>query len=265
MTPEDVPWPWDDLGGFLDELESRPLPLNVGALQAHGPDGPIGEPFAVPAFEYERWTYTYNGRAIEGVPNAPSVVWTIHPDGPLVAGATDRYRFEILSPDGRRTIVERFWDPVPVTEAEADFWRRSMQEQFTRMEARSGNAPEWDGRMPATKPAYRSLMASQSGEIWVLRESPAEMIPDCEPENPGDLAQAAMVSSTGVRLPGACFTLSFLIDVFGADGRYLGPVDGALPSRVYSFIRNDTLITPVEDEAGTIMVKRYRLVLPGER
>lgn len=37
MTPEDVPWPWDDLGGFLDELESRPLPLNVGALQAHGP------------------------------------------------------------------------------------------------------------------------------------------------------------------------------------------------------------------------------------
>lgn len=37
MTPEDVPWPWDDLGGFLRELESRPLPLNVGALQAHGP------------------------------------------------------------------------------------------------------------------------------------------------------------------------------------------------------------------------------------
>ena len=37
MTPEDVPWPWNDLGGFLGELESRPLPLNVGALQAHGP------------------------------------------------------------------------------------------------------------------------------------------------------------------------------------------------------------------------------------
>jgi len=37
MTPEDVPWPWDDLDGFLGELESRPLPLNVGALQAHGP------------------------------------------------------------------------------------------------------------------------------------------------------------------------------------------------------------------------------------
>jgi N-acyl-D-amino-acid deacylase len=37
MTPAEVPWPWDDLAGFLDRLESLRLPLNVGALQAHGP------------------------------------------------------------------------------------------------------------------------------------------------------------------------------------------------------------------------------------
>ena len=37
MTPSDVAWPWTDLGGYLDELERRPLPLNVGALQPHGP------------------------------------------------------------------------------------------------------------------------------------------------------------------------------------------------------------------------------------
>ena len=37
MTPADVEWPWTDLGGYLDELEHRPLPLNVGALQPHGP------------------------------------------------------------------------------------------------------------------------------------------------------------------------------------------------------------------------------------
>jgi N-acyl-D-aspartate/D-glutamate deacylase len=37
MTPAEVPWPWSDLGGYLDELERRPLPLNVGALQPHGP------------------------------------------------------------------------------------------------------------------------------------------------------------------------------------------------------------------------------------
>ncbi len=74
-----------------------------------------------------------------------------------------------------------------------------------------------------------------------------------------------MLFSTGVRPPGACFTLSYLIDVFGPDGRYLGSVDGAMPDPTHYFIRDDMLITPTEDEAGTIMVKRYRLVLPGER
>ena len=37
MTPQEIPWPWEDLAGYLEELERRPLPLNVGALQAHGP------------------------------------------------------------------------------------------------------------------------------------------------------------------------------------------------------------------------------------
>ena len=37
MTPSDVPWTWEDLPGYLEELETRDLPLNVGALQAHGP------------------------------------------------------------------------------------------------------------------------------------------------------------------------------------------------------------------------------------
>jgi len=37
MAPADVPWPWTDLAGYLDALEGRGLPLNVGALQAHGP------------------------------------------------------------------------------------------------------------------------------------------------------------------------------------------------------------------------------------
>ncbi len=37
MTPSEVPWPWENLGGFLAELERRRLPLNIGALQAHGP------------------------------------------------------------------------------------------------------------------------------------------------------------------------------------------------------------------------------------
>jgi len=54
-------------------------------------------------------------------------------------------------------------------------------------------------------------------------------------------------------------------DVFAeADGRYLGAVDfpSSRPTRL--FILESGILMTTEDETGTIMVKRYRLVLPGE-
>lgn len=232
--------------GLIRNEHSRRL---EDAVQAYGPDGPIGEPFAVPAFEYENWIYTYNGREIESMAHNPSITWTIHPHGPLVAGANDRYRFEILSPSGRRTIVERFWDPVLVTAAEEAWWSRAASRSPARRLVRR------------IKPAYSFLLASESGEIWVLREGPAEMIPDCDPER-RDLMWTW--ASPGLK----CMTHGYFIDVFGADGRYLGPVEyeAAIPRHTYfDFIRDDMVITAVRDEAGTIRVKRYRLVLPTGR
>ncbi len=66
------------------------------------------------------------------------------------------------------------------------------------------------------------------------------------------------------------------VDVFGGDGRLLGSVplpDGTGlwvrmfvegEGQPFAFVRDDLVVMPVEDDAGTIMVKRYRLVLPGE-
>ena len=42
-----------------------------------------------------------------------------------------------------------------------------------------------------------------------------------------------------------------------------GDVEGLQLTNTLPFISGDTVIAPVEDDAGTIMVKRYRLVLPG--
>jgi hypothetical protein len=57
-----------------------------------------------------------------------------------------------------------------------------------------------------------------------------------------------------------------MFDVFDSDGRYLGEV--LLPDeivlRVRPYIRDRDVIALAEDDAGTIMVKRYRLVLAGE-
>jgi hypothetical protein len=65
-----------------------------------------------------------------------------------------------------------------------------------------------------------------------------------------------------------------IFDVFGADGRYLGEAEApealaAAPSltamlRTQPFVDDRMLLAVVEDEAGTIVVKRYRLLLPGE-
>ena len=65
----------------------------------------------------------------------------------------------------------------------------------------------------------------------------------------------------------ACWRSQSTVEVFGTDGRYLGEVEfprGHGPL-VAAFVRDDMILLPGQDDAGAIMVKRYRLVLPGER
>ena len=56
-------------------------------------------------------------------------------------------------------------------------------------------------------------------------------------------------------------------DVFEEGGRFLGAAD--VPESAswyrYPYIRDDMFLSVTMDDAGTIMVKRYRLVLPGEQ
>lgn len=73
--------------------------------------------------------------------------------------------------------------------------------------------------------------------------------------------------------PRPCFRTTLTADVFDRDGKFLGSVDHFFGdhwtgdvSFVYrtSFLDGDTALFAHEDEAGTIKVKRYRLVLPGD-
>jgi hypothetical protein len=52
-------------------------------------------------------------------------------------------------------------------------------------------------------------------------------------------------------------------DVFDNGGRFLGSVED-LPHFNSPFMSGDTVVALAQDEAGTVMVKRYRLVLPGD-
>ena len=106
-----------------------------------------------------------------------------------------------------------------------------------------------------TKPAYTEFVPAESGEVWVVRPGTGRQVADCD-EDAFEPSEDA-----------PCWEEGRIVDVFGADGRYLGEVN--VPDEVsmqpLPFIRGNDIIARIEDDAGTIMVKRYRLVLPGER
>lgn len=190
------------------------------------------------------------------------MVWGISPVGAIIAGVSDRYRFEVTHSDGGRTIVERYWDPIAPSDVEIDYQRRTMRVQFGTDARGEPTGFQWDGRMPEHKPAFRRLFPTYTGEFWVEREGEAVAIDDCDPS----WTRAGYF--TGQRRPVRCFHTEYIMDAFTLEGRYLGEVKlaggRAFRSTATTFIRGTVVIVATEDSAGTFIVKRYRLALPGE-
>jgi hypothetical protein len=182
---------------------------------------------------------------------------TLNPSGTWIAGVNDAYRFEVDGPDGSSTVVERYWDPVPVDPDEAAYRERAWIETFRQRD------PDWrwnGPEIPAHKPAYNKLLADRSDRIWVIREGPSERVDDCEESFTDSLS---LVMQTAVM----CWQpAGYWWDAFDIGGRYLGELevpDGVGPDTP-TFIGDDIFVTIVQDDDGTVMVKRYRMVLPGE-
>ena len=221
-------------------------------FQVYAAEGPVGDPLLTPEIEHEQLFVRVQGRESNSVPFAPRVVSMFSYDEALIAGASDRYAFRMIRPTGETTLIERFWEPVPVTAEEADYWRR-----FTI--AGIGGRTDWNGEnIPDHKPAYMQFVPSVSGEVWLLRQGGGGLgVCDLEPEDAG-------TSGFDQDLI-ACLYPNLFFDAFDRDGRYLGGVEGLQLTNSLPFLSGDTVIAPVQDDAGTIMVKRYRLVLPEER
>jgi hypothetical protein len=196
---------------------------------------------------------TASGEEYDSVPFAAQLVWTLAFDESLVVGASDRYEFQIIQPNGTTTMVERFWDPTVVTADEVDYWRRWTIALFKPREV------DWNGEnIPLHKPAYIGMLPSRSGELWLTRWGPGPSA-DCELP-PEELAQEWLRDPLEVP---QCLVGEIIVDVFDREGRYLGDVED-FPYFSKPFISGDAVLASTQDEAGTIMVKRYRLVLPGE-
>lgn len=251
VGPGEVPYTWL----IVERLENDPARPWITGMQAHGPEGPYGEPIIPPSYEREDGVLvaSRNGRPIAMVPVPfwPSERWTLTPQLDMVSGVATEYRFEITRQAGGKLVVTRGgWAPVPVQPEEAAWHRRSAIATLRgRDPAWTWNGPE----IPATKPPYSQLIVADSREIWVVRPGPGEPIEPCneDAEEPRDFSAAP------------CWRESWTLEVFGADGRYLGAVEvppgmsfGPPPQ-----IRGDEVVARVEDNLGTVYVKRYRRTL----
>ncbi len=230
-----------------------------GGMAPHGPEGVAGPTIPRPSFAFTPPTmsiritedipgYSSGAMLAQPVPFWPVPTWALAPTGAMVFGDADTYRFTVEKPEGSRLVVESHYEPVAVEAEEAD-WHRSRVRQYLRQADPSW---QWEGpEIPATKPAYQDLVPARSGEVWVVRPGPGYLTAGCE--------------AMGVlEAPETCWSDTRIVEVFGADGRLSGrvavPPDLAFVPR--PVIDAETLVAVVVDAAGTIMVKRYRLVAP---
>ncbi len=222
---------------------------------AIAPDGSEGRRVTVPAYDRKPWElFAEQGRAtIKGsVDYAPGPHLAMLPTGAIVSGTSDAYSLEIEHADGRRTVIKRTVE-LPLVPASQGAW---LTDYYTA--AMREVQPDWSwtaNPIPRHKPAFDWLHGDRDGRIWVGRIMDTERDASCEPN---------ARSSSGL----VCWRDVRGFDVFEEEsGRFLGRVDVPEEIRWWPrpYIRDDVVVATVEDEAGTITVKRYRLVLPGER
>ncbi len=236
------------LGGTPEERQEQ-----RAGLARTGPEGIEGPRRLFPQLEEPVYPGLRAGNAGLAIPLWPQSSAAMLPSGAMVAGVADQYRIVADRPDGTRMIIQRPIERVPVSDEEWE-WHRRRVILRGRSFVPSFN---WDGEgMPREHPAFVAILADRSNRIWVLRPARVRQVQPCT-EDPLD-------ESVDAPLP--CFFREDVADVYDEEtGRLLGEVD--LPFSLgqadlaVPFIRGGELYTAVEDEAGTVMVKRFRLLL----
>ena len=244
VTPDGHGW------SFAFEVTDSPRARRF--LIPYALDGTTGEAVELPEFETAPTLMAVGdgGRRFLPLPFYPRGTFAFSPAPAILRGSPDRYWFRIEYLDGSVVVIERRDALVEVAAGEAAAHEHAVT-AFLRL-----SDPQWSWPaepIPTTKPAYIDLVPATSGEVWVARPGPAHPIPDCDE---GEFEPDSEVH---------CWVEQRMFDVFDSDGHCLGEV--LLPDeivlRVRPYIRDRDVIALAEDDAGTIMVKRYRLVLPG--
>jgi hypothetical protein len=224
-----LPWPggFDSAGNLHDvAVSAKPgSPPMVGLARYDRQMEPV-DTFARPPFVAETFELRMgNNIMMMGVPFSPQLVWELSPDGDVWLGVNDRYRLHRVNYEGDTLrVVEREFEPLPVTEAD----RQAGMERLQNFIDRGGTVDV--NRIPSTKPAFRGLAIDEQGYLWVRPTAEAG-----EEDH--------------------------LFDIFDPEGRYLGklrspfPVSPAAPL----LMRGNTIVAVTQDELGVGYVVRARI------
>ncbi len=243
---------------FLGE-DGVPLPRDERrwGLLAVDQNGPVGDPFLAPPAEFDSDEYglvVEGNRIGGGVPYAPGVPTGIASAPAVVSGVSSEYAFDIHFLDGRLVRAERYWKPVPLSDAE-----RAHHRAFTTARLRM-RVPDWSWNgpdVPLHKPAYASIIPDHGDRILIVRHRRGERGEDCV-ESP-TLAQMQARENM-------CWAPAYAWDFFDLEGNYLGEVirpDVRILG--WPFMRDDTFAFAVDDDDGAVRIRLYRLALPADR
>jgi hypothetical protein len=223
-------------------------------------DGSLGELMYPPDTGFEPWCLEYthqrSGQLDTAcrVPHAPWEISVLTPAGEWVMGVGTDYAFQLHGREGNGLRIERYWDPVAIGPDETDYERLRTRAYIRNF------APGWTWNgpeIPSHKRAFDRIVVDRDGRFWVTRQLASRRVEHtCTEEFPNPEIYYDHTP---------CWAADSVVDGFGPDGRYLGEVHP--PETLHGrepYIRGDVWITPVIDDEGTVRVKRYRLVLPGD-
>lgn len=225
-----IPWP----GGFGSNGEIFDIDVDFSSgtprrtLVRYSADLSAEEVIPLPEYQQPTFTATVGpGRVMAaGVPFAPALHWAIDPVGLLWSGVSDQYRLiqQNFAGDTLR-IVERVHTPVRVTDADID----AAMERLSGFVGQGGQIDR--SLIPNNRPAFGPFFVDDGSRLWVA-------VPRDSGGDPG-----------------------FELDVFDAEGRYLGRVGsevGDLAGK--AIVRGDYFYAVVRDELEVSRVVRLRIV-----
>lgn len=201
----------------------------------HAPDGELLDTLAVPDYDGPEFLHVgESSRVSAGVPFTANLHRSWDGEGRLWLGVSESYRIARTDPVSSDTlmIVEREYDPVPVTDAEKDaaFERLSwFREQGGKVDL---------SRFPDHHRAYQGFYVDDRGYLWVRPTTPRD--DEVTPET----LYAAQPAT---------------FDVFDDGGRYLGRIESGMPLAA-PVIRGEHLYAVTSDDLGVNYLIRLKIV-----